>query len=120
MRERRDYLGLRQDQVAARGGPSTTTLTKVENGTSRANPGTLRKLDVGLGWEQGSATRAVSGGDPTPTHENAIKTEFFSATGKRLGSTIWIEGRSKNSSSNSEWPNSPSMPPTSWPANRGH
>ena len=93
VRERRDYLGLRQDQVAARGGPSTTTLTKVENGTPPApTPGTLRKLDVGLGWEQGSATRAVSGGDPTPTHENAIKTEFFSATGKRLGSTIWIEG----------------------------
>ncbi|WP_336794220.1 helix-turn-helix domain-containing protein [Gordonia malaquae] len=65
-RRRREELGLRQDELKARGGPSTTTLTKIENATPPTPaPGTLRKLDHGLGWSSGSARRVLDGGEPT-------------------------------------------------------
>lgn len=66
VRARREELDLRQDELADRGGPSTTTMTKIENGTGEPAPVTLRKLDVGLRWERGSARRVLRGGDPTP------------------------------------------------------
>lgn len=67
VKERRDALGLRQDQMVHRGGPSTTTMTKVENGTlPTPSPVTLRKLDKGLGWADGSAALTLAGGEPTP------------------------------------------------------
>lgn len=66
VRERRQALRLSQEDVTARGGPSDTTLTKIENvewNPTRPNE-TLRKLDVGLGWEPGSARRVLDGGEP--------------------------------------------------------
>lgn len=66
--ERRTELGLTQEDVARNGGPTDTTLGKIENG--EWNPGnrkiTLRKLDTGLRWAEGSAQRTLAGGDPTP------------------------------------------------------
>lgn len=41
-------------------------MTKIENGTGEPAPVTLRKLDVGLSWERGSARRVLHGGEPTP------------------------------------------------------
>lgn len=66
--DRRIELGLSQEDVAAAGGPTDTTLGKIEN--CEWTPGnrkvTLRKLDAGLRWEPGSAVRTLAGGDPTP------------------------------------------------------
>lgn len=59
--DRRSQLGLTQDQVTKRGGPSDTTLTKIENATTTPSPSTLRKLDAGLAWTPGSARRVLDG-----------------------------------------------------------
>lgn len=66
VKRRRERLGLRQDEMAGRGGPSTTTLTKVENAAAPPPaPSTLRKLDASLGWTEGSAYRTLyENGEP--------------------------------------------------------
>jgi hypothetical protein len=47
------------------GGPSNSTLTNLENGTTdRISPASLRKLDLGLRWTKGSAERVLNGGEP--------------------------------------------------------
>lgn len=49
-----------------RGGPSIPTLTDVEAQSGRTvSASTLNKLDVGLGWEPGSAAEVLRGGDPS-------------------------------------------------------
>lgn len=56
VRQRRIKLGLTQEEVAERGGPSTTTQTGIERAdTPTPSPSTLKKLDKGLGWITGSA-----------------------------------------------------------------
>lgn len=66
-----EELRLRQDELAARGGPSTTTLTKVENAVPPSPASvTLRKLDAGLGWTAGSASAVLAGGDPLIRYED--------------------------------------------------
>ncbi|WP_411815538.1 helix-turn-helix domain-containing protein [Gordonia sp. SND2] len=63
--ERRRQLGLSQIEVWQRGGPSNSTLTRIENGLGDPpSSATLRKLDVALDWQSGSAARALDGGDP--------------------------------------------------------
>lgn len=48
-----------------RGGPSIPTLSDVEaQGGRTISASTLNKLDVGLGWEPGSAAEILRGGDP--------------------------------------------------------
>ncbi|PYG00197.1 Helix-turn-helix domain-containing protein [Georgenia satyanarayanai] len=65
--DRRNTLGLSQVDVWRAGGPSNSTLTKIEGGLPpEPSNATLRKLDVGLQWTPGSARSALSGGDPTP------------------------------------------------------
>jgi transcriptional regulator with XRE-family HTH domain len=64
VKARREELGLRQDQLSDRGGPSTTTLTKVENASGVPADVTIRKLDVALRWQPGSARRTLHGGEP--------------------------------------------------------
>lgn len=66
---RRALLGLSRDGLHAVGGPSDTTLKRLEdpdedNPPSPPRPGTLRKLDEGLQWAPGSAARALAGGQP--------------------------------------------------------
>lgn len=67
VRARRAHKDWTQLDVYNQGGPSNSTLTAVEDarppGPSRS---TLRKLDVGLQWESGSARRVLEGGEPTP------------------------------------------------------
>lgn len=65
--ERRRMLGLTLDQLQEAGGPSDVTTGKIERG-AHGNPSarTLRRLDVGLRWVEGSAARVLAGSDPTP------------------------------------------------------
>lgn len=67
---RRHELDMSQLDVWQAGGPSNTTLTKIENGEMEALARTTaRKLDTGLRWEPGSARRVFEGGEPTPLRE---------------------------------------------------
>ena len=64
VRNARLVAGLSQKTIAERGGPSDTTLTKIEMGTwrpTRSTEVTLRKLEIGFGWDQGTAPRLLSG-----------------------------------------------------------
>lgn len=66
VRDRREELGLRQDELKAIGGPSSTTMVKVEKGTPPApTPLTLRRLDAALDWVDGSAAATLAGGEPS-------------------------------------------------------
>ncbi|SEL57284.1 helix-turn-helix domain-containing protein [Rhodococcus maanshanensis] len=65
--ERRRALNLTQDEVRAAGGPSDAAQTRAENGTGpEPSQRTLRRLDIGLNWAEGSAARTLLGGVPTP------------------------------------------------------
>lgn len=71
LRRRKDELDLNQMEVWQAGGPSNTTLTKIENGhLETLERATARKLDTGLRWETGSARRVWEGGKPTPLVES--------------------------------------------------
>jgi hypothetical protein len=66
---RRKNRGWSQAAVADRGGPSDTLQSRIEAGEWRPSRGvaeTLKKIDVGLEWEDGSASRVLDGGEPTP------------------------------------------------------
>lgn len=56
--------GLTQTVVAARGGPSTTSMTKITYGRGSVRPGSLADLDKGLGWGHGVAVQYNQGNDP--------------------------------------------------------
>lgn len=65
VRERRERLGRQQDRMTDYGGPSSTTMSKIERGDlSHPSPSTLRKLDTGLEWQPGSAATTLAGGTP--------------------------------------------------------
>lgn len=66
VQKRREELGLTQDDIAAAGGPSDTTLTRIEKGLGASRPSTRRSLDKPLRWKPGSAADVWAGGDPTP------------------------------------------------------
>lgn len=62
--ERRRTLGLTRVQVHENGGPADTTLARIENPsaeTAPPRPTTLRRLDAGLAWPEGSAARTLHG-----------------------------------------------------------
>lgn len=64
--DRRRALGRSQIGVWRSGGPSNSTLTRLENGEGDPpSPSTLRKLDKGLDWVPGSAAAVLNGGSPT-------------------------------------------------------
>ncbi len=65
VRERREALGMTQEEVATSGGPSTATLRLIEN----ASPSTprlksMRQLENALDWEPGSVRAILRGGEP--------------------------------------------------------
>lgn len=67
VRRRREELGLTQDQVTERGGPSDKSQTRIERGQlPRPTAKTLAKLDRALKWDQGSAAAVLVGRDPRP------------------------------------------------------
>lgn len=60
-----------QKAVAESGGPSHTTLGKIERGVWRPSRGvddTTEKLERAYRWAPGSIDSILSGGDPTPLH----------------------------------------------------
>lgn len=60
VRSRRRELDLTALQVSQRGGPSDTTLSKIENAWPKPpSAATLRKLDVGLMWPRGRARQIL-------------------------------------------------------------
>lgn len=66
VRARREELGLQQEEMRIHGGPSSTTMSGIERGTAAPSPLSLRRLDTGLQWEEGSAKHTLDGGEPTP------------------------------------------------------
>lgn len=59
---RRAFLGRSQLEVWRAGGPANSTLTSVEGAVSLTiKPSTLRKLDVGLDWQAGTAIGILKG-----------------------------------------------------------
>lgn len=81
----RSARGLRsQKAISAAGGPSDTTLSKIEADEWRPTRGvdeTLTKLDQGLGWPAGTAAAILSGHDPAalppipPAHKDRRQRE---------------------------------------------
>jgi transcriptional regulator with XRE-family HTH domain len=65
VKERREELGLTQEETAAAGGPSTATLRLIENCNAKSyRPKTFRQLDAALRWPPGAARRVLAGHDP--------------------------------------------------------
>lgn len=61
--KRRSQLGLTQEQITARGGPSTATLRLIESAGQESYRGrTLFALDLALGWDEGTSL-AISRGE---------------------------------------------------------
>ncbi len=66
VKQRRQQLGIAQEDLRDYGGPSSTTLSRIELGTAdKIARITLRKLDESLQWAAGSAARTLAGGQPT-------------------------------------------------------
>lgn len=90
-------LGRRTDALlAAAGGPSTTTMTKLRQGDYRPRHDTMEKFDTALKWEPGSAWRVWNGGAPTPNgtrHRSGVDNGVveFELTGQR-GVHVVVKG----------------------------
>jgi len=69
VRARRDELGLTQKEVAERGEASEPTIINIEAGrlSEKTQTGTLRKLDKGLKWPEGTVERLAQGFEPPST-----------------------------------------------------
>lgn len=66
VRERREELGMTQEEVATSGGPSTATLRLIENASpSIPRLKSQRQLENALDWEPGSYRALMMGGEPT-------------------------------------------------------
>lgn len=80
LRRRRDELRISQLAVGQRGGPSTSTLTKIEAGLPpEPSIATLRKLDAALGWTDGSSYRVLrGGGEPEVAEPRAARSRLQS------------------------------------------
>lgn len=68
--------GLTQAQLHQRGGPTDTTLRKIIKAEPVGlSPTTLKKLETAFEWEEGSAARALAGGDAPnldPAHRQEV------------------------------------------------
>lgn len=69
VRARRAELNLTQIDVWRRGGPSNSTITEIESGEGSPTAPTLQKLDLALGWPQGTAVRHLLGERMVRTHQ---------------------------------------------------
>jgi hypothetical protein len=66
VRDRRTGLGLTQEQLVERGGPSTPTLRAIENDRAGGLSARLRRsLERALQWSSGSVDRILAGEAPT-------------------------------------------------------
>ena len=53
-----------REELAAAGGPAPSTLYKAAERGGGLSVKTLARLDVALGWQEGSAQRVLAGGSP--------------------------------------------------------
>lgn len=98
---RMEELGLTQQDVAASGGPSTSTLTLIAKGEwdpGRLAATSLRKLDAGLQWTPGTARRIWHGDPPAaqPTTAPTVRPpsqtgDYAEAPGERRQVTLTEE-----------------------------
>lgn len=71
VRERRDELGLTQEEIATRGGPSTATLRLIETGTQDSyRAKSLRQLAEALRWTPESPRAILAGREPEEVQES--------------------------------------------------
>lgn len=76
---RRLSLGLSHDEVKQAGGPSDTTVSKIENDAAGVPARiTLQRLDTALRWEPGSARAVMDGGQPTPIADSPAGLDAYS------------------------------------------
>jgi hypothetical protein len=64
MEDRMAQLRWTRADLAAAGGPSTTTMNAATQRGGRLATRTLARLDVALNWQEGSSARTVAGGSP--------------------------------------------------------
>jgi len=70
-----DYVDdhrLTQTDVAAKGGPSTTSQTKIMTTVEPLAPQTLQKIDKVTGWSPGTSARILAG-NPEPSEQRTIE-----------------------------------------------
>lgn len=82
VRERREELGFQQEDMDQHGGPSSTTMSRIERGVAPPSAKTLRKLDTGLDWQTDSAKRTLDGGDPIPLAPGTTTQKPFRPVGQ--------------------------------------
>ena len=69
VRERRTELGLTQEEIATRGGPSTATLRLIEGGKGPFRAKSLRQLADALHWTPESPRAITAGREPAEVLE---------------------------------------------------
>jgi len=71
VKDRREELGLTQEQVAASGGPSTATLRLIETNNAKSyRAKTFTQLETALRWRNGSVRRILAGQGPSPLDDD--------------------------------------------------
>lgn len=79
-----DELGVSQATGQGRGGPSTTSLTKITSGTGYIQGSQLGKLDAGLQWPSGAAARILRGGSTLTTIADVSDEELLAEVARRM------------------------------------
>ena len=64
LEDRLAELGWTREDLAAAGGPAPSTLRKARQCDGQLAPRILARLDVALGWQEGSAAQMMAGGSP--------------------------------------------------------
>lgn len=87
VKARRAELDLSQIEVWQSGGPSNTTLTKVENAEIETlTRTTAKRLDAGLLWAPGSAKAVFERGEqPQPANEQGLGTRDIAWIREQIG-----------------------------------
>lgn len=84
VRNRMDELGVSQATGQGRGGPSTTSLTKITSGAGYIQGSQLGKLDAGLQWPSGTAARILRGGSTLTTIADVSDEELLAEVARRM------------------------------------
>lgn len=87
VKARRAELDITQLEVWQAGGPSNTTLTKIENGEIESlTRTTARKLDAGLMWAPGSAKAVYEeGAHPLPANQQGLGVRDIAWVREQIG-----------------------------------
>lgn len=115
-----DSNGWTQTEVVMRGGPSTSTQTKVRSGHGPLRSDSLRQVDTLMGWPHGTARRVTQGATPPPP--SLEKIDLDAITFNRppgLSDTEWDEVRERMTSG-WEWELSARTPRRGTPSKHQH